>query len=86
MIVGLDYDGTYSRDPKLFDSVVSQFLTAGHQVICITMRRFPEEAISIPNVEILYTARRAKANYAAEQDVHVDIWIDDKPQWILNDG
>ncbi len=85
MIIGLDYDGTYTRDPKTFDRIIAQFTSAGHKVICITMRR-PTEPVELNSVEIIYTSRRAKLLYAEENGIHIDIWIDDKPRWLLNDG
>lgn len=86
MIVGLDYDGTYTRDPETFDRLITQFTNAGHKVICITMRRYPEEQIKVPGIDVVYTDRRAKALYAEENGIQIDIWIDDKPRWLLNDG
>jgi hydroxymethylpyrimidine pyrophosphatase-like HAD family hydrolase len=86
VLIGLDYDGTYSRDPKTFDKIITLFTNAGHKVICITMRRWPEEQIIIPNIDVVYTDRRAKLLYAEENGIKIDIWIDDKPRWLLNDG
>lgn len=85
MIIGLDYDGTYTRDPKTFDRIISQFRLSGHRVICITMRR-PDEPVDLKEIEVIYTSRRAKLLYAEENGIQIDIWIDDKPRWLLNDG
>jgi len=85
VIVGLDYDGTYTRDTFTFQGIVNDFIRAGHKVVCITMRR-PEERVEIPGCETIYTSRRAKLLYAEENGIPIDIWIDDKPRFLLCDG
>jgi hypothetical protein len=82
--ISLDFDKTYSEDPKFWDAVVRLAEAHGHEVVCLTMRR-PDEAIEMP-CEIIYTARRAKAIFARENDIKINVWIDDSPHWLLNDG
>lgn len=79
MKIALDYDGTYTADPGLFDSFIKMAHERGHEVICVTMR-YPEESIQMP-CSIVYTSRKAKAVAFA-----ADLWIDDSPHWLLNDS
>lgn len=86
MIIALDYDKTYTADPILWDVFVVHAQSRGHKVICLTMRRYPEEQIKIKNVDITYTNRKAKKVFADENGIAVDIWIDDKPAWLFEDA
>jgi hydroxymethylpyrimidine pyrophosphatase-like HAD family hydrolase len=93
MIVALDYDGTYTRDPKTFDKIIAAFQKGGHKVICVTMRYNNElenyevqRDMKRNKCEIVYTGRKAKQKYMLLKDVWIDIWIEDTPQWILNDS
>lgn len=85
MLIALDYDRTYTLDPQFWNDFVKATKDRGHKIICITMR-FPEEKIEKMLCEIIYTSRNAKRRYAEEKDIHVDIWIDDSPHWILTDS
>ncbi len=38
MIICIDYDDTYTRDPSLWDSFISNVKHRNHTVICVTMR------------------------------------------------
>ncbi len=38
MIIAIDYDGTYDRDPTLWNRFIKHCLDRGHTVYCITMR------------------------------------------------
>lgn len=80
----LDYDGTYNRAPDLWNLFIEQATASGHEVICITMRH-PSEVPDIP-VVVYFTGRKAKARYAAENNIHVDVWIDDAPHWLFQDA
>lgn len=85
MIIALDYDKTYTADKELWNTFINAAIKRGHKIICITMRRFPEEQIKDMPLDIVYTDRRAKKKYADENGIAVDIWIDDKPGWIMED-
>jgi hypothetical protein len=79
MRISIDYDGTYTRDPVLWDSFIQSAKDRGHEVVCVTMR-YPHEPIAMP-CEIFYTSRKAKAIVC-----EADIWIDDSPKWLLMDS
>lgn len=84
MIIAIDYDGTYTADPHLWNGFMQAAVDAGHRIICVTMRR-PDEPAAIP-CEVIYTARRAKVRFMEEIGQKVDVWIDDAPHWLLSDG
>lgn len=88
MIIALDYDKTYTADPKLWDKFCTDAVELGHKIICLTMRyNNKEEKISnLPVSEIYYTSRKAKLIWAKANNIHVDIWIDDKPSWLFDDA
>lgn len=80
MLIALDYDKTYTLDPILWDKFVDSAINSGHEVKIVTMR-FPHEEISVNNVEVIYTSRKAKIGF-----IQPDIWIDDSPGWIYQDA
>lgn len=85
MIIALDYDGTYTADPKLWDRFVSDAVKCGHKVICFTMRYKKEPLPPMP-CDVIYTSRKAKKKFSEELGILVDIWIDDKPAWLFEDA
>jgi len=90
MIVAMDYDGTYTRNPGLWDRFMFSAMQDGHTVICCTMRT-PEEAEDVRHamgygVTVYTTSRKAKKPYLAMRGIHPDTWIDDNPRWILEDA
>jgi hypothetical protein len=80
MVIALDYDGTYTADPPLWDAFIQSAQARGHTVKIVTMR-FASEEIVNPPVEVIYTSRNAKSAY-----LKPDIWIDDSPHWIHQDS
>lgn len=84
MLISLDYDATYTRDPALWDAFVASATDAGHQVVCLTMR-YPHEAVEMP-CPVIYTSRKAKKPHAEDLGLAVDVWIDDTPGWIFADA
>jgi len=85
MRIALDYDGTYTADPLLWERFIDSARSRGHEVLVVTMRR-PDEAISIPGCSVVYTSRKAKVAYMADRPGKIDIWIDDSPHWLLEDS
>lgn len=81
--IALDYDGTYSADPRLWDHFIEMAQQLGHEVTIVTMR-YPEEAIwHEMSIEIFYTSRQGKRRFMENMGRTFDIWIDDNPEWIL---
>jgi hypothetical protein len=84
MIIALDYDGTYTADPTLWDSFINAARARHHQVHICTMRA-PDERVHIgAQVDrIHYTDRKAKRPFMQALGLSVQIWIDDMPDFIL---
>ena len=38
MNIAIDYDDTYTLDKKLWNQVINMFISAGHNVYCVTKR------------------------------------------------
>lgn len=83
MIIGLDFDKTYTLDPDFWDGVVIDAIKRGHRVVCVTARVDNEknrDEVRIPGVEVYFCGMASKAWYMREvQQVPVDVWIDDDP-------
>jgi hypothetical protein len=80
MVIALDYDGTFTADPALWNDFIRLALCQGHEVKIVTMR-YPHETVEGAPVDVVYTSRKAKkAAFAA------DIWIDDAPHWVYMDS
>jgi hypothetical protein len=86
MRIALDYDGTYSADPGLWDQFVTHALLQGHSVTCVTMR-YPHELAVVPHIHTIYTSHKAKKLYVERVlGLHFDVWIDDIPEYLFQDA
>ena len=84
MLIALDYDGTYTADPQLFDNFARMAMQRGHDVVCVTMH-YEHEVIPAPFIEgvgIIYTGRKSKMKFMADKGIQVNVWIDDMPHMI----
>lgn len=83
MIVSLDIDGTWTKDPRGWLAFATMFESFGHEVIIITNRRGYSddmERMSIPpTMKVIYADRKLKRRAAEEAGYIVDVWIDDMP-------
>lgn len=93
MLIALDYDGTYTADPELWDEFISKAIMRGHQVYCVTMRYADSENLEVERDlgekvdKIIYTNRKAKKQaFRMQCDENPDIWIDDNPDWLYEDA
>jgi hypothetical protein len=91
MNISLDYDNTYTRDPKAWDHFLTFFREKGHKVYCVTMRT-PEEGMQVfhdltGKVDgIAFTSRQAKKDYMFAHGISIDVWIDDMPLFCIEDA
>lgn len=91
MLIALDWDGTAGAAPELFALFIAAAKGCGHQVLICTMRT-PAESDGVGQfaesngVDVVYTSRAAKAAHMQALGLGVDIWIDDRPAWIFQDG
>lgn len=91
MNIALDYDNTYTRDPKFWNSFLYLASASGHTVYCVTMRYDFEgddvrSALEDRVNYIYFTGRKAKKEFMFAKDIAIDVWIDDMPFFILNDA
>jgi len=84
MIIGLDWDNTFTKDVDLWQSFVLQANAKEHQVYITTSRSddIPIEFIPDGLKGIVYCNFIAKKQATEALGIKVDIWIDDDPQWI----
>ena len=82
MLVAIDYDRTYTRDPELFEIIIKLFKYAGHEPIIVTSRRESEQ-VAVKSCFVYYTGYQAKDQWCKKNGLQVDIWIDDDPRYIL---
>ena len=90
MKIALDYDDTYTQDPELWLRFVKDALERNHDVRVVTMR-FPFEGIGMDPrllelVPVIFTERCAKKRVCFLQGFVVDVWIDDRPDFVLGDA
>ncbi len=92
MLICLDYDGTYTLDPSLWNTFIQSAKGAGHNIICATMRYENAEGDEVKKSlahlveKIYFTNRLAKVAWLKERGVKPDVWIDDSPYWLLNNA
>lgn len=91
MMLALDYDDTYTRDPSFWDAVIDLATQRGHSVICVTARNecYRQEVVADlgGKVEsIICTGGRAKHGAAYKAGYMPSVWIDDQPQWVHTDA
>lgn len=84
MNIALDYDGTYTADPILWDTFIFTAQKRGHQVHLVTMRH-ESEAVRMGEqpTRIHYTDRKAKRPFMQNLGITIQIWIDDMPDFII---
>lgn len=90
MLICIDYDDTYTADVYMWNSIIQVMQRNGHEVICCTMR-YPLEGEEVNKsigqyCRIYFSSRKAKKTYLTEIGVKPDIWIDDRPEWLFQDG
>jgi hypothetical protein len=91
MMLALDYDETYTRDPAFWDAVIQMATQRGHSVICATMRYEHEGQDVVRDLgnkveSIIFTGRKAKYGAVSSAGYVPHIWIDDNPHWIYIDA
>lgn len=89
MTIAIDYDGTYTADPILWNSFIEIAVLRGHRVFCVTCRPQPEDwrehdlvLMPVPKSRHVFTDRAAKRWYCENLGLSIDVWIDDMPETI----
>lgn len=92
MLIALDYDDTYTKDPEYWLEFIESGKKRNHEFIVVTMRNelTNENLLDqrlVNNVKrVIYTNRKAKVQFVANLGIKPDIWIDDRPWLLLNDA
>lgn len=88
MKIALDWDGTYTADPKFWHNFVLMCGCFGHEVRIVTMRTpaMVDEALSHigEKVPIIFTSSAQKREFCVSIGWMPDIWIDDSPEFIVS--
>ena len=82
LVIAVDYDGTYTEDPALWDAFIRNAKRRGHDIFFVT-GRFPHEKIAdnSAGIPVHYTSLRCKADYMRDAGIDVDIVIEDSPEY-----
>lgn len=90
MKIALDYDGTYTADPEFWQEFLATCYAFRVDVRIVTHRHEELDKITdVPSwVTIIYTDGVAKKWWCEHRGDYwtPDIWIDDKPKGILENG
>lgn len=84
MLIAIDYDQTYTRDPDFWDSVIASGVSRGHRFVCVTNRTYapgstkPERTPS-PAIPVVCAGHEMKQEAAIRAGFNVHVWIDDTP-------
>src|SRR5690348_6048568 len=74
----IDFDDTFTTNPAVWTQIIELMRAAGANVFCISAR-FPNCPISGFPGEVYYASGKHKWEFAEENGIKVDIWIDDWP-------
>lgn len=87
MVISIDYDNTWTRDPEGWMTVALLLRDLGHTVFGVTLR-FPHEDEYMDTAyfqtceRVFFTSNGEKDPYMQSQGIQVDVWIDDMPELI----
>ena len=86
MVIGLDYDGTFTADPELWRRFIADAVLCGHKVVCVTGRKVAIDFTRSPRlpdcVPVVLAGDEWKREAAARAGHLVDVWIDDMPEMV----
>jgi hypothetical protein len=89
VIIAIDFDETYNRDPGVFDKIIENFWEAKHRVYMVTYRHEtldPDPLLEELRIPIIYTDGKAKGPFTEDLGIKVDIWIEDNPRAVHEDS
>ena len=91
--IALDFDGTYTASPLLWNKFIDHAYLLGHEVYLVTCRP-PDESDEVyealgehlPARNFFFTAGVNKQDYVLNAEgLKIDIWIDNEPEFITED-
>jgi hypothetical protein len=84
MNIAIDYDGTWDRDPNMWQDFASRARRSSHKVYVVTLRNSQQSvgkaAAFVDGV--VYCALKPKRETCRANGIKIDIWIDDMPETI----
>ena len=84
-IFSLDFDGTYTLDPEMWNEWVILAQARGHIIYCVTLRSptYSVEVLgSIGADRCIFTSSEGKKEFTKQLNIDIDVWIDDIPEFI----
>lgn len=91
MNIALDWGDTYTADPLLWRTFIAACALSIHNVYIVTSRHENAQDTLDPQQlpqgisGVIYTGGEAKSSYCARELYHIDVWIDDRPEYITRD-
>lgn len=87
MNIAIDYDGTWTADPFLFNALVGLARHRGHECFIVTGRKESDRPSVIAGeiisgLRVICCNGRMKEEVCRELGIKIDIWIDDMPGMI----
>lgn len=82
----LDYDDTYTKDPDLWLEFIKLLRSKGHNVLVVTMRAESDNDMDprlLETARVIFTDGNQKLPFLQNQGIDIDIWIDDRPDYIV---
>lgn len=89
MIFALDYDNTFSRNPRFWETFIEEAFGYGYSVYIVTSRgedtpiEHHDYLKDEHKVHTIYCNYRAKKLVTEQLGIKIDIWIDDNPKYIV---
>lgn len=90
MIIGIDFDDTWTVDPGLWGAFALCAQRRGHRILIVTQRSDIYElelrALLTQPLEIVFCAGHTKEDGCAKLGIKVDVWIDDYPAAVQHEA
>jgi hypothetical protein len=87
MLIAIDYDETWSRDPAFWLAFTRLAVANGHRVIGVTARDDGDRddmCKHYRSLTLYCTGGKMKRKFVTDRNINVDVWIDDSPEFIGN--
>lgn len=89
MIIAIDYDETFTRDPAGWLDVIGSLKSRGHTVYCVTARDADCDGNKVRSDlghavdDCFFTSGAQKELFMLSRNICVHVWIDDQPMSIV---
>lgn len=88
MVIAIDYDDTFTKDPPFWRRFCKMAMGAGHHVILVTNRQGTQRDVcELRNLrsclhEIIFAQHGSKRYAARARGYEPHVWIDDNPRTV----